>query len=103
VQSVECSNVAALMIERTQRAALESVSGAGLLWLIGADPFPTFMSDNENINCLSFNFLSLAGSNCPFCVHLLHLWRQFEPARLRKLNEKQFSTIVLIFRFLRVV
>jgi hypothetical protein len=42
VQSVECSNVAAvhaaLMIERTQRPALESVGGAGLLWLNEAAP-----------------------------------------------------------------
>jgi hypothetical protein len=42
-------------------------------------------------------FPSLAGSNCPFCVHL---WSkvQFEPAGLGKLIEKQFSNLFRILQ-----
>jgi hypothetical protein len=58
-----------------------------------------------NLKCFSFNFLTLAGSNCPFlCPFLLHSQTfmelkstqkgQFEPARVRKLNAKQFNVHV---------
>jgi hypothetical protein len=58
---------------------------------------------HKNLNCFAFNFLTLAGSNCPFCVLFysipIWLWSkkghkkgQFEPARVRKLNEKHFSS-----------
>jgi hypothetical protein len=50
------------------------------------------------LNCFLFNFLTLAGSNCPFFVFIYciygvnkHKKGQFEPARVRKLNEKQFT------------
>jgi hypothetical protein len=67
---------------------------------------PINQSESHNnvlyINCFAFNFLTLAGSNCPFCVlfYLINVWLwskkghkkgQFEPARVRKLNEKHFS------------